>query len=112
MLETVEKKVPRKEGIRLVGGGAQSNTWGQILADVTGRTIEVTEHPENAGAAGAALVCGVGLGAIRFDDVKRIVHVAKTFTPRTQYQTLYDKHYHIFKQLHRQNKKLFKVLNT
>jgi xylulokinase len=95
-----------------VGGGAQSNTWGQILADVTGRTIEVTEHPENAGAAGAALVCGVGLGAIHFDDVKRIVHVAKTFTPRAQYQTLYDKHYHIFKQLHRQNKKLFKVLNT
>lgn len=112
MLETVEKNVPRNETVRLVGGGAQSNTWGQILADVTGRTIEVTAHPENAGAAGAALVCGVGLGAIGFDDVKRVVHVAKIFTPRPQYKTIYDRQYRVYKQLYKQNKKLFKLLNT
>ncbi|HEX2906390.1 MAG TPA: FGGY-family carbohydrate kinase [Phototrophicaceae bacterium] len=112
MLETVEKKVPRNETIRLVGGGARSGAWGQILADVTGRTIEVTEHPENAGGAGAALVCGVGLGAIRFEDVPHIIQVARTFTPRPQYKALYDKQYHIFQQLYHQNKKLFKLLNA
>ncbi|MBI5957610.1 MAG: FGGY-family carbohydrate kinase, partial [Chloroflexi bacterium] len=112
MLETVEKKVPRNEVVRLVGGGAQSDTWAQILADVTGRTIEVIEHPENAGSAGASLVCGVGLGAIHFDDIKRIVHVAKTFTPRTQYKAVYDRQYGVYKQLYRQNKKLFKLLNA
>ncbi|HML20248.1 MAG TPA: FGGY-family carbohydrate kinase [Aggregatilinea sp.] len=112
MLETVEKQVPRNEVIRLVGGGARSDTWGQILADVTGRTIEVTKHPENAGAAGAALVCGVGLGVIRFEDVRRIIHVAKTFTPRAQYKALYDKQYRVYRQLHKQNRKLFKLLNA
>ncbi len=112
MLETVEKKTPRNDTIRLVGGGAQSNTWAQILADVIGRIIEVTEYPENAGAAGAALVCGVGLGLIDFDDIKRIVQVARVFTPRVQYKALYDKQYQVYKQLYRRNKKLFKLLNA
>lgn len=112
MLETVEKNVPHIDKLRLVGGGGRSDTWGQILADVTGRTIEVTEHPENAGAAGAALVCGVGLGAITFDDIPHIIHVAKTFTPRSQYKPLYDKQYHVYRQLHKQNKALFKLLNA
>jgi xylulokinase len=112
MLETVEKKVPHNDTIRFVGGGGRSDTWGQILADITGRTVEVIEHPENAGAAGATLVCGVGLGVIRFDDIRRIVRVMKTLTPRTQYKTLYDKQYHVYRQLHKQNKALFKLLNA
>ncbi len=112
MLETVEKKVPRRETVRFVGGGARSDTWAQILADVTGRTIEVIDRPENAGAAGAALICGVGLGAIQFDDIPRIVHVAKTFTPRSQFKALYDKHYAVYRKLHKQNKALFRQLNA
>ncbi len=112
MLETVEKNVPYSATVRFVGGGARSDTWAQILADITGRTIEVTEHPENAGAAGAALVCGVGLGAIQFADIRRIVQVAKTFTPRAQYRALYDKQYAVFRQLHKRNKALFKALNA
>ena len=36
----------------------------QILADITGRTIEVVESPQNVGAVGAAAVAAVGLGAI------------------------------------------------
>ncbi|MCK6576734.1 MAG: FGGY-family carbohydrate kinase [Anaerolineae bacterium] len=112
MLETVEKKIPRREVVRFVGGGARSDTWGQILADVTGRVIEVIERPENAGAAGAALVCGVGLGAIRFEDVPRIVRVARTFTPRPQVHALYDRQYAVFRQLHQQNKRLFRQLNA
>lgn len=112
MLETVEKKVPYNAAIRFVGGGARSDTWGQIIADVTGRTIEVTEYPENAGTAGAALVCGVGLGIIRFEDIRHIIKVAKTFTPRPQYKALYDKQYAVYKQLHKQNKALFKLLNS
>jgi xylulokinase len=112
MLETVEKNVPHNGTIRFVGGGARSDTWGQILADVTGRVIEVTEHPENAGAAGAALVCGVGLGVIQFEDIRNIVHVAKIFKPRPQYKSLYDKQYLVYRQLHKQNKALFKALNA
>ncbi|MFN8528825.1 MAG: FGGY-family carbohydrate kinase [Anaerolineae bacterium] len=112
MLETVEKKIPHRDIIRFVGGGARSDTWAQILADVTGRVIEVTERPENTGTSGAALVCGVGLGVIRFDDIPHIIRVAKTFTPRAHYRALYDKQYAVYRQLHKQNKALFKTLNA
>jgi xylulokinase len=111
MLETIERKVPRNQQIRLVGGGARSDAWSQILADVTGRQIEVVENPANAGAAGAALICGVGLGILSFNDVSRIVRVEKTILPRKEPHALYNRQYHVYKQLYKQNKKLFKLLN-
>ncbi|MBI5928728.1 MAG: FGGY-family carbohydrate kinase [Chloroflexi bacterium] len=111
MLETIERKIPHTEKIRLVGGGARSDTWSQILADVTGRTIEVIENPENVGASGAALVCAVGLGQIQFEDIQKVVRVTKTFTPQPQVKALYDKQYGVYQQLHKQNRKLYRLLN-
>ncbi len=111
MLETIEKKVPHNATLRLVGGGARSDPWCQILADVTGRAIEVVEHPENAGAAGAALVCGVGLKLIDFDRVQDLINVAKAFKPRPQFTELYEHQYKVYQQLYKHNRKLFKALN-
>ena len=49
--------------MRLLGGGARSATWRQIIADVTGLTIKV---PVNGDASfGAALVAAVGCGDFR-----------------------------------------------
>jgi xylulokinase len=53
----------------LIGGGARSATWRQIMADVLGRQIML---PANGDASfGAALVAGVGVGV--FDDVEQAV---------------------------------------
>ncbi len=111
MLETVEKKVPYNDTLRLVGGGARSDAWAQIMADVTGRTIEVTENPESAGAAGAALTCGVGLGLLSFDDAGDMIKVEKTFTPRSENRETYNKLYSVYRQLYSQNSRLFQALN-
>jgi xylulokinase len=46
--------------MRLLGGGARSATWRQIIADVTGLTVKV---PANGDASfGAALVAAAGAG--------------------------------------------------
>ena len=46
--------------IKLMGGGARSATWRQIIADVTGLVVE---RPGNGDASfGAALVAGIGVG--------------------------------------------------
>ncbi len=47
--------------IRLMGGGARSPTWRQIIADVTGLTVEVMENGD--ASFGAALLAGIGTGA-------------------------------------------------
>jgi xylulokinase len=47
------------EKVRLGGGGARSDLWRQIQADVYGHAVEIVEAEEGA-AYGAALLAGVG----------------------------------------------------
>jgi xylulokinase len=112
MLEAVEKRVPRQERIRFVGGGAKSEVWCQIMADVTGRVIETIENPQDAGTVGAAVICGIGLGAIpSFQAAGSFIPVKKTFQPRPEYRPTYDAGFAVFKKLYEQNKALFRTLN-
>jgi len=112
MLEALEKNVPHRPVLRFVGGGALSDVWCQIMADVTGRRIEVVEDAQNAGAAGAAIVCGVGLGLIKsFREAKALVPVRKTYEPRPDLKPVYDLNYSVFKDLYFRNRHLFRRLN-
>lgn len=47
--------------IRLVGGGARSRFWAQMIADVTGLDVEIPAGTE-FGAKGAALLAGTAIG--------------------------------------------------
>ena len=112
MLERVEKKVPYRQSLRFVGGGAQSPAWGQILADVTSRRIEVVENAQNAGTIGAAVVCAVGLGLLgSFHDARPLITVERTFEPRPANKAVYDRSFEVYVQLHQRNRELFKQLN-
>lgn len=111
MLDAIEKKVSRQEALRFVGGGAQSDQWAQILADVTGRTIEVVASPQNVGALGAAITAAIGLGLTSFEHAKKMIKVAKTFEPLPENRAVYERQFEIFKKLYQQNRKLYKTLN-
>ena len=56
--------------IRVVGGGARSQLWLQMKADVTGRRVRVLANDE-ATALGAAMLAGVGAGT--FGDLDEAV---------------------------------------
>ncbi|MGH3562889.1 MAG: xylulokinase, partial [Mycobacterium sp.] len=45
---------PTRSSIRIIGGGARSDLWCQIMADVCGRTLERVADPLNAQLRGAA----------------------------------------------------------
>ncbi len=112
MLECEDKKVRTSSAIRFVGGGALSNVTCQILADITGRTIETVNDSQDVGAVGATLVAGVGLGIISdLAEAKDFIPVKKTFKPNPDNKEIYDKYYCVFKKLHSANKTLFKDLN-
>jgi xylulokinase len=111
-LEALEKRVPRQEVIRFAGGGAKSDVWCQIMADVTGKTVEIIEEPQNAGALGAAVVTAVGLKIFRnFDEVKKMIPVKGVFQPRSKYKAVYNRNYEVFKNLYANNRKAFHLLN-
>ncbi|MDO4746024.1 MAG: FGGY-family carbohydrate kinase [Bacillota bacterium] len=112
MMEKHEKKVPIGPVIRLVGGGALSSIGGQILADITGRHIEVIYWPQYAGAVGAAVISAVGLGIIPgFEAVKDYVPIEKNFTPNKENREVYERQYEVYKKIYSTNKKLLRTLN-
>lgn len=113
MLEAMEKRIPRRESLRFVGGGAKSSVGCQIMADITGRVIETVADPQNAGTVGATVVCAVGSGIIKsFSDVKPLIPAKKQYEPRREFSDLYDRNFEIFKKLYDNNKKLFSTLNS
>jgi len=60
-VELIASMAPLGE-VRISGGGTQSDTWLQIIADVTGMPVRVVGTSEGA-AHGAALLAATGMGA-------------------------------------------------
>jgi xylulokinase len=113
LLEAQEKKVAPSAALRFAGGGALSNIVCQILADATGHEIEAIEDPQNAGAAGAALVAACGLH--RFPDLDaaaRTVAVRARFEPDLSVRAVHERNYSVFRDLYRSTSKLFRRLNA
>ena len=110
--EDPAKKVPTSDPVRFVGGGALSPVTAQILADVTGRTVQTTVSPQNAGSVGAAAVAAVGLGiAPDLDAVGTLIPPERTFTPNPGNRAAYDRNYAVFQKLYAANKAHFRALN-
>ena len=54
----------RLDPVAFIGGGALSPLWGQVMADVLGRTVTRMEDPVNAGVRGAGLLGWLALGEL------------------------------------------------
>lgn len=64
-LRSFNKNYPHLKGgpIKMIGGGAKSAVWGQILADITGDEFHVLSRKDSA-LWGCALLAASGVGAI------------------------------------------------
>lgn len=85
--------LPAAQQVRVSGGGARSQLWRQILADVLQAEL-VTVNTTEGAAYGAALLAAVGMGA--FESVgeacRAAVHITGSDSPgpnREAYQALY-----------------------
>jgi len=87
--------------ITLVGGGGQSHLWSQIFADVLGVTIRLPIDPIQVNARGAAFLAGIGIGALRFEDIPSRIVIERTFEPRAANRALYAASYARFRAAHR-----------
>lgn len=88
------------EPLRLAGGGAQSDLWCQIYADVLGRTVLQIESPMHATARGAAFLALVGLGRMRFEDISQRVRVQRRYVPHPERRAIYDEQFRAFVDLY------------
>jgi xylulokinase len=113
LLECEEKKVKTSDPIRFVGGGALSPVTCQMLADITGRTIETVNNTQEAGAVGTALVVAAGIKGVDVMDLSRqFVKANHVYKPNPENRDVYESSYKVFKNLYKSNASNFKALNT
>ena len=87
--------------MQAIGGGSVSPLWTQIIADVTGRRLNVVEHPLEAGAMGAALAVAVGLGVYPdMDAVDDLIKVKRAVEPQEANHAVYERMYGTFRQFY------------
>jgi xylulokinase len=100
-LEIVESAGNQINSIFTSGGGARSNTWSQIKADIYRKPVSTLAESEG-GAIGSAILAGVGAGV--FADVQSgarpFVKVNQVFEPDPSNRARYDYLYLLFKELH------------
>lgn len=80
----------------LFGGGARSDLWCRIIADVTGMEIQVPVTSEAAGA-GAAILAGIGTGAFTKDRLPALP-VSRSCKPG-EWQQAYEEKYRKYREL-------------
>ena len=99
------------EAINMVGGGAKSEIWCQIHADVLDRPIRQMKDPIEVNVRGAALLASAALGYLRYDEIGARVPVANTYLPKPANRKLYDELFSEFVAIYENNRKIYARLN-
>ena len=96
---------------RIIGGGAKSPVWCQIIADVLRLNVEKINATEGP-AFGAAILAMVGAGAFANveDACAKLIQATEVFTPNKTTSDEYDKHYPIYAGLYKALADSFKAM--
>lgn len=97
---------------RFAGGGALSDLWGQIHADVLGVPIHRVLDPYQTTVRGAAFFALYKLGLRTLEELRSLVPIDRVFLPDPAHQEIYDRLYKQFREIYRRNKKIFAALNV
>ncbi|MBA2449826.1 MAG: xylulokinase [Chloroflexi bacterium] len=94
-----------------IGGGARSDVWLQILADVWGRPVRRRSLVDEANSLGAAVVGGVATGILpSFEVAGQLSEVGAVFHPEEARHARYGEHYEVFLDAYRRLRTLFHPL--
>ena len=85
---------------RVTNGGASSWLWKQVVADITGLTLEpVIDHPGSA--LGAAFAAGIGAGAFgAWDEIDRFVAIGEPVEPDQATRPVHDQRHGVYRGLY------------
>lgn len=93
-LQVLQEFTDNMEDIAIIGGGAKSPLWCQIVSDVFGLEVKLPEHAESS--FGGALLAGVGVGVFSSETeaAARCIRMKKTYHPdpirHEQYMQLFQ----------------------
>jgi xylulokinase len=85
----------------LVGGGARSEFWGQMIADVTGLTIDLAQGAEAGAALGAARLGMLAAGAGSVETVCVRPPIQREFKPDPERAAAYARRLNRYRALYK-----------
>jgi xylulokinase len=94
-----------------IGGGAKSEVWAQIKADITGKDIEILDMNDMA-PIGAALLAGTGAGVFKdiFEAAAKVEKkICKKVTSKNDFADIYERRYQVYRELYPRIKDLYKL---
>ena len=107
----LEARETYEDDIKIIGGGALSNNWCQIIADVCGKNVLRPTNLQESTSFGAAITGGVGVGI--FDDfsaVNQLLKIKDKFYPDKKKIDKYKQLYSIFLEVSDSVNDLFKKI--
>jgi len=95
----------------ITGGGAQSDSWCQIFADVLGMQIRRDAQPVAVNARGAGWIGAVGAGLVSFAEIPALMRNDVVFEPVESHRATYDELFDVYRDLHKALAPIYKRLN-
>ena len=110
ILDILNQEIPI-EKVTVIGGGAKSKVWLQILSDIWGKTLVLPKYLEEATSFGAAICGGVGIGAFKdFSVIHQFNPAMDEIKPRLEFAEQYRKLYKVFNKTYEALIPVFKEL--
>jgi xylulokinase len=112
LLDSVEKFMRRPfQYLNFIGGGANSDVWSQIIADVLNRKIRQVKDPIYSNARGAAFLASISLKYITLEDIPQYIKIKAEYTPNPANRKIYDEVFAEFLNHYKTQKKACARLN-
>ena len=112
LLMYVEKMMGKNfDAVNFIGGGANSDVWSQIIADIFNRPIRQMNEPLMSNSRGTAILALLALKMIGKDDVSGVVEPRKVYEPNKNNKALYDEKFEAFVDIYNRNKPIWMKLN-
>jgi gluconokinase len=97
---SLEETIGTVNNVYASGGFVKSPAWVQILSDIIGKTIYITDTAD-ASSIGAAMLGLYATNVIsKVEDASRFLSIQKTYLPATSSSEKYDRNFAIYRNLY------------
>ncbi len=96
---------------RLTGGGALSDVWSQIMADVVGLPMHRQADPRNNNVIGMGLLAFNRLGMVKLEEIPNMIKFDRIFEPDPKNRDVYDRMFAQFIASKNKIRPVFHALN-
>jgi xylulokinase len=98
--------------LQFAGGGAVSDEWSQILADVMGRPVRQLAEARYVNNRATAALAFEQLGIRSLEEIGQICPIARTYEPRPESQQVYERLFEQFVLAFERTRPIFEALNA